>query len=171
MAMVKHHRFAKTVEPELRCVIAGAAAERIPARKAGDIHDEAAAALSKTRQCLARAVERSVQIEIDIPSPIVKCHITHLAEYPCAGIVHKNIDSAERIIDFPEESLYLFRLSHVRGMRGDLPGTGKRTQRSIRRFTSAAAEGHRDSFVEQAFHNGTSDPTRAAGYYGDLARE
>ena len=81
VAVVQHHGLGETVEPELGGVVAGAAAERVLAGQAGDVDDEAAAALGEPRQRLARAVERTVQIQVDVAVPLFRRHVADFSEH------------------------------------------------------------------------------------------
>src|ERR1039458_2490395 len=82
IAMVQHHRFAETVEPELRGVITGSAAEGILSGQAGDVDDEPAATPRELRQRFPRAIESAIQVEVDVAVPLLRRHLAHFVEYP-----------------------------------------------------------------------------------------
>ena len=69
MAVIEHQGFGKSVKAEFRCVVGSAAAEGIARGEAGDVDDEATAAEDESSQGLVRAVERAVEVEIDVEVP------------------------------------------------------------------------------------------------------
>ena len=171
VTVVEHHGFAEAVESELGCVVARAAAKGVLPREAGNIDDKAAAAPGEAFQRLVRAVERAIQIEIDIAVPLLRRHLRHLVEDPFAGVVDENIEPAEFPVHGLEEFADLLNPGDIRGMTGDPPQRLHLADRPLDRFAAAPADGDRRSLAQQSLGDGAPDPPRAAGDHGDLARK
>ena len=172
LAMVEHHGLGESVETELGGVVAGAAAERVLARQAGDVDDESAAALRRNgpaprassrtvRSGSGRCCDASPRSVIsatlrNTPSPAL---LTRMSRPPNSrSIAAKNLRTAATLAD-------------IGGIPGHAAERLHAGHGAVHRFLRAPADGHLAAFAQQALGDGASDAARAAGHGGDLSGE
>src|SRR5262249_20390094 len=93
--------------------VCGASGERIFSGEAGDVDDVASAFFPEAVQGFTGAVERAIQIQVDVAMPFFRRHFTYFAKDALARIVHEDVAMAEGGIHTLEEALDIVRTSHI----------------------------------------------------------
>ncbi len=117
---VLHDSFGETDQAEFGRIVGGPAWEGILARQAADVDDEPASALFHQGDRLTRTVEGATQIRVDDLPPLRRVHLGYRRKSPDAGIVDKEVESAERLLDEGKETLDLLQTADVAGAPDDL---------------------------------------------------
>lgn len=108
------------------------------------------------------AVERAVEIEVDIAVPLFRGHLAHFAEDALAGIVDQDVERGKAAVASLKKSADLLEAGDVAGeaensaqglhfLGGALGGCG-----------IAAADSHRSALPQQALGYGSADSTCAS---------
>ena len=169
--MIEHQGLTESVEAEFGGVVAGAAAECVLTGEAGDVDDEAAAALAESREGFVGAVEGSIEVEIDVAVPIFHRHLADFPEDTETGIVDEDVEAAEGVVNGFEERADLVGAADIGGMAEDFAASAEFGAGALDGFFGSAAESNGGALVQQAFDDGPADSAGAAGDERDFAGE
>ena len=142
MPVIEHERLGESIDAKFCRVISSTAAERVLRRKAGDVDDETAARVTKSCHCFTCAIERTVQVQVDIAMPVFGRHLANLFEHCSPGVVHKNVQPPEFPVDRFKEPAHFTRLRDVGAHPENPAQRAQFAHRPVGGFLCAPAQRH-----------------------------